>query len=202
VTELNSVPSRDGSEPAPTGSDHNTPMHVEMVPTKSLRIDPESVRTFSREDLKSAKRVLRRFDVRAPLVADADNRVLIGEILLIAADELEIDYLPVVRLDHLDRLECQAISVAYARLGEGSFDQPKLKELMLRIDVELPSFELEDLGFQTPMIDVIMAEEEAQEEPVPEPEDRPVIRTLVKSIHGHLHIDIAEGTRLQVTFPL
>jgi hypothetical protein len=198
VTELNSVPSRDGSEPAPTGSDHNTPMHVEMVPTKSLRIDPESVRTFSREDLKSAKRVLRRFDVRAPLVADADNRVLIGEILLIAADELEIDYLPVVRLDHLDRLECQAISVAYARLGElGSFDRPKLKELMLRFDVELPSFELEDLGFQTPMIDVIMAEEEAQEEPVPEPED-----PLVKSIHGHLHIDIAEGTRLQVTFPL
>jgi hypothetical protein len=149
-----------------------------MVPTKSLRIDPESVRTFSREDLKSAKRVLRRFDIRVPLVADADNRVLIGEILLIAADELEIDYLPVVRLNHLDRLECQAISVAYARLGElGSFDQPKLKELMLRFDVELPSFELEDLGFQTPMIDVIMeAEEDEQDELVPDPQEVAVSR--------------------------
>jgi hypothetical protein len=140
-------------------------MRVEMVQTNSLKIDSESARTFSREDLKAAKRVLKRFDVRTPVVADADNRVLIGEILLIAAGELQIEYLPVIRLDYLDRLECQAISVAYARLGElGSFDQPKLKELMLRFDVELPSFELEDLGFQTPMIDVIMAEEEELED--------------------------------------
>ncbi|HWJ37593.1 MAG TPA: DNA modification methylase [Sphingomicrobium sp.] len=173
MTELNSVPSEDGSDPAPIASDHNAPMRVEMVPTASLKIDPESVRTFSRDDLKSAKRILKRFDVRIPLVVDAANRVLIGEILLIAAGELEIDYLPIVRLDHLSRLECQAISVAYARLGElGSFDQPRLKELMLRFEAELPSFELEDLGFQTPMIDVIMESElEEQDEALPEREE-------------------------------
>jgi hypothetical protein len=178
VTERNSSASDSGSEAAPAPSDHNAPMRVEMVATSSLKIDPESVRTFSREDLKSAKRVLKRFDVRIPVVADADNRVLIGEILLVAAGELEIEYLPVVRLDHLDRLECQAVSVAYARLGElGSFDQPRLKELMLRFDVELPSFDLEDLGFQTPMIDLIMAADEQEEEDVvPEPEDVPVSR--------------------------
>ena len=173
MTELNSVPSEDGSDPAPIASDHNAPMRVEMVPTASLKIDPESVRTFSRDDLKSAKRILKRFDVRIPLVVDAANRVLIGEILLIAAGELEIDYLPIVRLDNLSRLECQAISVAYARLGElGSFDQPRLKELMLRFEAELPSFELEDLGFQTPMIDVIMESElEEQDEALPEREE-------------------------------
>ncbi|HJP69578.1 MAG TPA: DNA methyltransferase [Sphingomicrobium sp.] len=108
-----------------------------------------------------------------PLVADAANRVLVGEILLAAASELEIEYLPVVRLEHLDRLECQAISVAYARLGElGSFDQPKLKELMLEFDAELPSFEFEDLGFQTPMVDVIMeSEADEQDEALPEREE-------------------------------
>ncbi|HWJ37854.1 MAG TPA: hypothetical protein VNR86_03720 [Sphingomicrobium sp.] len=177
MTELNSIPSNDGSGSAPITSDHNAPMRVEMVPTASLKIDPESVRTFSREDLKSARRILKRFDVRMPLIVDSENRVLVGEILLLAARELEVEYLPVVRLEHLDRLECQAISVAYARLGElGSFDQPKLKELMLSFDVELPSFELEDLGFQTPMIDVIMAEDQVQEEPVPELEDVAVSR--------------------------
>src|SRR5689334_18215188 len=81
---------------------HNAPMHVEMVPTKDLKVDSESARTFSREDIKSAKRILKRFDVRMPLVADADDCVLIGEILLVAAQELDIEYLPVVRLDHLD----------------------------------------------------------------------------------------------------
>lgn len=178
MNKLNALASNDGSAAEPTSSDHNAPMRVEMVRTTSLKIDPESARIFSREDLKAAKRILKRFDVRTPVVADADNRVLAGEILLIAAGELQIEYLPVVRLDHLDRLECQAISVAYARLGElGSFDQPKLKELMLRFDVELPSFELEDLGFQTPMIDVIMAsEDEEEEEAVPEVEELAVSR--------------------------
>ena len=170
MTKLNCMPADDGSGSALVAPDHNAPMRVEMVPTASLRIDPDSVRTFSREDLKSARRILKRFDVRMPLVADAHNRVLIGEILLVAAGDLDIEYLPVVRLEHLDRLECQAISVAYARLGElGSFDQPKLKELMLRFDAELPSFELEDLGFQTPMIDVVMeSEAEERDEALPE----------------------------------
>lgn len=168
MTELNPVASNDGSEPTLLTSDHNAPMRIEMVPTANLKIDPESVRTFSREDLKAAKRVLKRFEVRTPLVVDADNRVLVGEILLIAAGELQIEYLPVVQLAHLDRLECQAISVAYARLGElGSFDQPRLKELLLKFDVELPSFELEDLGFQTPMIDVILEGEEEEPEEAP-----------------------------------
>jgi hypothetical protein len=178
MTDLNSANSNRESDSSPPPSDHNAPLRVEMVPTTSLKIDHESVRTFSREDLKSARRILTRFGVRTPVVADSDNRVLIGEILLVAAKELGIEYLPVVRLDHLDRLECQAISVAYARLGElGSFDEPKLKELMLRFDVELPSFELEDLGFQTPMIDMIVAgEEEEQEEPLPEFDDVPVSR--------------------------
>lgn len=170
MTKLNCMPADDGSGSALVAADHNAPMRVEMVPTASLRIDPDSVRTFSREDLKSARRILKRFDVRMPLLADAHNRVLIGEILLVAAGDLDIEYLPVVRLEHLDRLECQAISVAYARLGElGSFDQPRLKELMLRFDAELPSFELEDLGFQTPMIDVIMESEvEERDEALPE----------------------------------
>lgn len=170
-TEFRTIQRRERIRGHPVRS-QRTEMRVEMVPTSSLKLDPESARTFSREDLKSARRILKRFDVRIPVVADADNRVLIGEMLLIAAGELNIDFLPVVRLDHLGRLECQAISVAYARLGElGSFDEPKLKELMLRFDVELPSFELEDLGFQTPMIDVILESEvEEQDEALPEPE--------------------------------
>lgn len=158
-------------------SDHNSPMRVEMVPRGQLNIDPESVRTFSRGDLTAAKRILKRFDVRTPLVLDADNRVLIGEILLVAAEELGIEYLPVIRLEHLDRLECQAIGVAYARLGElGSFDQPRLAELMLKFDLELPSFDLEDLGFDAPAIDLILAPQDADEEPVPEIGGPPVSR--------------------------
>ena len=103
---------------------------------------------------------------------DNENRVLIGEIILHVAMELGIEALPVVRIDHLDRLECQALSVAYARLGElGEFDNVKLKDLMIRFEVELPSFELENLGFEVAQIDLIMADEPEDELLVPEVEE-------------------------------
>jgi DNA modification methylase len=165
-----------GSEPGPgeyqpdhAPYGHNVPMRVEMVPTGELVVDPETVRTFSRRDLKAARRVIKRAGVRIPLGVDKENRVLVGEIILHVAKELGLDALPVVRIDDLDRLECQALSVAYARLGElGEFDHSKLKALMIQFEVELPSFELEDLGFEVAQIDLIMADEAEDEPPVPE----------------------------------
>ena len=160
---------------APYG--HNVPMRVEMVPTGELVVDPNTVRTFSGRDLKAARRVIKRAGVRIPLGVDSENRVLIGEIILHVAKELSIEALPVVRIDDLDRLECQALSVAYARLGElGEFDNGKLKALMIQFEVELPSFELEDLGFEVAQIDLIMADEPEDELPVPELEKDPVSR--------------------------
>ena len=160
-------PGNDQLDHAPYG--HNVPMRVEMVPTGELVVDPDSARTFSRRDLKAARRVIKRAGVRIPLGVDNENRVLVGEIILHVAREVGLEALPVVRIDDLDRLECQALSVAYARLGElGEFDNGKLKALMIQFEVELPSFELEDLGFEVAQIDLIMADEPEDEPPVPE----------------------------------
>ena len=156
---------------------HNVPMRVEMVPTGELVVDPETVRSFAPRELKSARRIIKRAGVQIPLGVDNANRVLIGEIILRVARELGIEALPVVRIDHLDRLECQALSVAYARLGElGEFDNVKLKDLMIRFEVELPSFELEDLGFEVAQIDLIMADEPEDEPLVPKVEEVAVSR--------------------------
>ncbi|MDP9086112.1 MAG: ParB/RepB/Spo0J family partition protein, partial [Pseudomonadota bacterium] len=162
-------PGENHPDHAPYG--HNASMRVEMVPTIELLDDPDTVRTFSRRDLKAARRIIERAGVRIPLGVDKENRVLVGEIILYVARRLGIEALPVVRIDDLDRLECQALSVAYARLGElGEFDNIKLKDLMIRFEVELPSFELEDLGFEVGEIDLIMANELEDELPVPEVE--------------------------------
>ena len=119
-------PGNDQPDHAPYG--HNVPMRVEMVPIGELVVDPDSARIFSRRDLKAARRVIKRAGVRIPLGVDNENRVLVGEIILHVAREVGLEALPVVRIDDLDRLECQALSVAYARLGElGEFDNGKLK---------------------------------------------------------------------------
>jgi len=143
------------------GEGHNLPMRVEMIAIGQLKSDPDSPRLFSNRQLKAACRIIRQFGVQTSIGIDNDNRVLIGEIIFQAARELGIDALPAVRIDHLNRLNCQALSIAYARLGElGEFDKEKLSGLMLRFEVELPNFELEDLGFDTPAIDMIIAPEE------------------------------------------
>jgi DNA modification methylase len=169
TTYIPEVAGRGEFDPAHAPYGHNVPVRVEMVPTGELVVDPETVRTFSRRDLKAARRIIKRAGVRIPLGIDQENRVLVGEIILHVAKELGIEALPVVRIDDLDRLECQALSVAYARLGElGEFDHGKLKALMIQFEVELPSFELEDLGFEVAQIDLIMADEPEDEPPVPE----------------------------------
>lgn len=175
TTRATPDPDQPTSDLAP--DDHNVPMRIEMVATDKLIVDPDTVRTFSRRELKQATKIIRRAGVRIPLGVDGEDRVLIGEITLHVAKELGIEALPVVRIDDLDRLECQALSVAYAKLGElGEFDNAKLKELMIRFEVELPSFELEDLGFEVAEIDLIMADEPEEEPPVPDVEEVAVSR--------------------------
>ena len=116
VTEVCSAPTE--LPPTHAGYGHNVPMRVEMVPIGELVIDAETARLFTPRDLKAARRIIKRAGVRIPLGVDGEGRVLIGEIILHVAKDFGIDALPVVRIDHLDRLECQALSVAYARLGE------------------------------------------------------------------------------------
>ena len=170
TTHLTGADSGSGEhQPSHAPYGHNVPMRVEMVPTRELHVDPDTVRTFSRRDLKAARRIIKRAGVRIPLGIDQDNRVLVGEIILHVASELDIEALPVVRIDDLDRLKCQALSIAYARLGElGEFDNVLLKQRMIQFEIELPNFELEDLGFEVAQIDLIMADEPEDELPIPQ----------------------------------
>lgn len=157
------------------GGDDNVGFAIEMVPITALKLDPDDPRLFSKRELKNTKNILRRFRLRTPLLIDADNMVLVGAAILTVASELGYDALPVLRVDDLTRVECQALSVAYARLGElGSFEKQKLGSLMLRFDTEIAGFDLEDLGFDVPQIDMFMGTEEPDEEIEPLPESDPV----------------------------
>lgn len=147
------------------GVGDNVGFTIEMVPITALKLDPDDPRCFSRRELKNAKNILRRHRLRVPLVADKDGTVLVGQIFLLVAPEIGYDALPVNRIDDLTKVECQALSIAYGRLGElGSWDRQTLGTMMLRFETEIPGFELEDLGFDVPQIDMFMATEEPDEE--------------------------------------
>lgn len=140
------------------GTRHNSALAADYFDTARLKLDPDSARQFSRRDEAAAVKIVRRFGVRQPLLVDAENVVQVGALMLIAARRLDLESLPVIRIDGLSIVEIKALSVAYGRLGElGAWDQQRLGTLMLEFEAEMPGFELEDLGFEVGAIDIAIA---------------------------------------------
>ncbi|MDB5700139.1 MAG: hypothetical protein JWL66_338 [Sphingomonadales bacterium] len=147
---------------------HNSAMQVEYVATASLKFDSETAVVFSPKDDKRADRLLNRFDVRTPILLGADNVVAIGEMIVRAALRLGIKTLPAIRVEDLSKVELQALSVAYSKLGQlGKFDSDRLGALCIKFEAEIPNFELEDIGFEVPELDMVMDGEPAERDVPP-----------------------------------
>jgi DNA modification methylase len=149
---------------------HNFPFDVEIVPTASLNV-ADSFRIYSAADKRNARRIARRFGVKLPVVADEQRNVIIGETLLLGAQEAGIEEIGVIWLKGLGKLEAQALSVAYAHLGElGKPDCAKIGQIILQCEVEL-GFDVTDFGYEVAEVDVMVAaaaEEPEEEEILPE----------------------------------
>jgi DNA modification methylase len=147
---------------------HNLPYAVEMVLTSALSV-PDSTRIFSPNDRRQLRRIGKRFFGRAgveqTLVVDDQNHVIIGEALLIAAQEAGVTEVPVTRIKAIGALEAKALSIAYARLGElGKNDQAKIGLIMLECEVKL-GYDVADFGFEVAEVDLMV---EAANEDFPE----------------------------------
>src|SRR3546814_17181742 len=101
-----------------------------MIPTSALRV-LDSIRLYSSDERRYLRRIVKRFGIQQPIVANDRDEVIIGQPLFLAAQEIGIAEVPVIRLKAIGPLEAQALSVAYARLGEiGKTDQAPIGEFM------------------------------------------------------------------------
>lgn len=154
----------------------NQKLSIRYFPTDQFTRNDDGPRVFSRAQIKRAKRIIKRFGFRIPLVADENLRVLVGDLLLLAAMELGYLELPVVFASGLSQPELDALSVAYGRLWEtGDWDKAKLGELFLRLEIELPDLDLLDLGFEVPEIDLSIEAHQGSDEPNEDIEDGPAV---------------------------
>ena len=155
-----------GSAAAAHPSNHNFPFRVEMVPTSSLKVS-DSVRIYSASDKRNARRIAKRFGIQMPVVADENRNVIIGETLLLAAQESGTEEIGVIWLRSMGKLEAQALSVAYARLGDlGKPDCAKIGEIILQCEVEL-AFDVTDFGYEVAEVDLMIAAANEEPEEVP-----------------------------------
>jgi hypothetical protein len=144
---------RPGSSSAHIGD--NLPFRVEMTPTNALSLT-ESIRIYSSDERRHLRRIAKRFGIQQPIVTNDSNEVIIGQALFLAAQEIGLTEVPVIRLKAIGQLEAQALSVAYARLGEiGKPDQAKIGEIMLRCEVEL-GYDISDFGYEVAQVDLLL----------------------------------------------
>ncbi len=142
-------------------------LNVVIKPTNELRENPANARTHSDAQVEQIAKSIQKFGFNNPILVDAEGMIIAGHGRVAAAKILGLKTLPTVQLDHLSEAQKRAYVIADNRLAElAGWDREILAiefQFLVEEDIE---FELTDIGFSAPEIDVILTEEsEANADP-------------------------------------
>lgn len=147
---------------------------VEYRSTDGLVPYARNARTHTRDQIRQVANSIRTFGYINPVIIDEKNMIIAGHARVLAAGEIGLDRIPVIRVDHLSETEKRAYILADNRIAENaSWDQDLLRvelEYLARVDIDI---DVELTGFSTPDIDIILnpvGEEEVEEAPPPPPD--------------------------------
>ena len=118
-------------------------LKIEYVKTSSLIPYANNAKIHTEEQIEQIKRSIQEFGFNDPIAVWKDNEIIEGHGRLIAAKELGIDEVPIIRLDSLTDEQRKAYTLVHNKLTMNTgFDFELL-------DAELESIELdmEQFGF-------------------------------------------------------
>lgn len=128
----------------------------EIVPTSSLVAARRNARTHSERQLDALAASLRQFGMIAPIIVDADNRIVAGHGRLEAATRLGLASVPVLRAAHLSEDQLRLYAIADNRIAEqADWDRDLLAVEFRELEVALPEISLSITGFELPEIEVM-----------------------------------------------
>ena len=130
---------------------------IEYRPTDGLVPYARNARTHTPAQIRQVAKSIRRFGYINPVAIDENGMIMAGHARVLAAKEIGLARLPVIRIGHLTEAEKCAYILADNRIAENaSWDQDLLRvelEYLARIDVDI---DVELTGFSTPDIDIIL----------------------------------------------
>ena len=147
---------------AEPGAGHNgdplADLRIEQVPLGQLHDAERKVRRADAAQRARVRASVQRFGVVLPILIDRDNRIIHGHAVADAARDLELPWLPCVRVEHLSKDEARLLAITLNRLAEtGTWDAEALKlEFQELIVLDEP---LTLTGFDAPLIDALMLDE-------------------------------------------
>ena len=153
--------------------------HSAIVPLRSIRRDPDNAKHHDAKQVQLVAASMERFGFLAPIVIDEDGMIVAGDGRYLAAKQLGLKQVPVVRARFLTEEDRTAYALADNKLAELSpwkddVLSRQLNDLVAKnYDFGVTGFSLSDIDFSIPDEKVA---DETEAVVLPEPDERSVSR--------------------------
>jgi len=98
----------------------NKPISVVYRHLSELTPDPQNPRTHKDRQISALARSIKVLGFNIPVAVDASGKILCGHARYLAAQQLGMSEVPVIRLDHLSESQARAFMLADNKLSEMS----------------------------------------------------------------------------------
>jgi DNA modification methylase len=135
----------------------NSSPRLERRPLTEVKPNPHNVRKPNREQRRKLEASFLRFGENAPILVDRHSFILAGHARYEALKAMGRTHVWVLVLDHLSDVKARAYAIADNKIGAMSeWNQKKLTTEISDLIEIAEDFEIEDTGFDTGEIDVIL----------------------------------------------
>ena len=140
-------------------------LKVEYVKVGELQTYPNNAKVHTADQIEQIKASIEQFGFNDPIGVWKDNEIIEGHGRLIAAQELGIDQVPVIRLDNLTDEERRAYMLVHNQLTMNTgFDFALLEIELDDINIDMGKFGFEDVTpFDENMLDDLFEDAEEEE---------------------------------------
>ncbi len=175
-------------------------LNIERFPIEALTPYARNARTHSEEQVAQIAASIAEFGFVNPVLIDADGTIIAGHGRLLAARELGLDEVPVIRLSHLTDAQRRALTIADNKLAENAGWNEELLRQELG-ELRLDDFDLGLIGFDPDELAQLLDAPETDaagltdDDAVPEPEERVVSRPGDLWLLGEHKVLCGDATR-------
>lgn len=118
---------------------------MELLGVEELKPYENNARKHESVDVEAIKKSIKEFGFNDPIGIWKDNIIIEGHGRLLAAKELKVDRVPVIRLNELTDEQRRAYTLAHNKTAElSSWDFEKLEAELEAIDIDMSDFGFED----------------------------------------------------------
>lgn len=138
-------------------------LKIEYLPVGKLIRYAKNSRTHSDEQVEQLVNSIREFGFTNPVLIDEKNELIAGHGRLAAAEILEMDKVPAIRLSNLSEKQKKAYRIADNKLAlNAGWDMQLLAEEVKELMDD--DFDIDLLGFNDAELDEMLSDEQPQEE--------------------------------------